>query len=58
MSRRRKSCQQYIEDKVAENRNRVVEQTFSELERQLYIDRLSKDAAQREREKHEAGSTP
>jgi len=46
--KKRKSCQQYISERAAQNRDRAVEQTFSELERQALIDRLNTDAAQRE----------
>ena len=56
--KRRKTCGEYIADKVAAARDKHVEETFSELERQVVIDRLSKDAAQREREKNEAQQVP
>jgi hypothetical protein len=45
----RKSCQQHIAERAAANRDRQVEQLFSDLERQALRDRLNTDAAQRER---------
>ena len=49
--KKRKSCGEYLADRAERNRDRNVEDMFSELERQVLIDRLSKDAAQRERER-------
>jgi len=51
MRRKRKSCQQYMAERAAANRDRQIQEVFSELEREALIERLSKDAAQREREK-------
>ena len=39
--KRRKTCGQYIAEKVAVSRDRKVEQTFSDLERRAIRERLS-----------------
>lgn len=53
MKPKRLSCQQYMARRAAENRDRQVEQLFSDLERQVLRDRLNTDAAQREKSKNE-----
>lgn len=53
--RKRKSCGVYIAERSAANRDRQVEQLFSQMERDARREQLiGTDAAQREKEKHEA----
>jgi hypothetical protein len=47
------TCGQYMAARAAENRDRQVEQLFNDTERQALRDRLSIDAAQRERSNDE-----
>lgn len=51
--RKRKTCGQYIADRAAANRDKQVEQIFSDLERQALIDRLNTDAPTREKHEQE-----
>ena len=48
---RRKTCAQYIAERASANRDRQVEQLFSQMEADAIRERLSKDAPTREKEK-------
>ena len=43
------SCAQYMADRASANRDRAVEELFSDLEREALRERLSIDAAQRDK---------
>ncbi len=47
--KRRKSCGQYIAERIAVSRDRHVEQTFSDLERQAIRERLAVLAPDRDK---------
>lgn len=51
---RRKSCGDYIRERIMRNRDRAVEEFFSQLERDARREQLiGTDAPTREKEKHE-----
>jgi hypothetical protein len=51
MQRKRKSCGVYIAERAAANRDREVEQLFSQIEMDALRGRLQQDAPTREKEK-------
>lgn len=57
MKKPRKSCGDYIREKAMQNRDRQVEELFNEFERAALLERLNKDAAQREREQRDAATS-
>jgi hypothetical protein len=57
MNKRRKAAAQPIDDRVSANRDRAVEEVFSELERLVIREQLSKDAPTREKERYEQRAT-
>jgi hypothetical protein len=51
--RKRKTRQELRAERIHNNRDKQVEELFSDLERQALIDRLATLAPDREKEKHE-----
>ena len=54
MKKRRKTCQQIIAERIQDNCTRKVQDTFNQLEADAIREFLSKDAAQRERERQKS----